>query len=256
MSRFSLKAVALVAALGWTSTLAPSTIEAAPARRNAQKGTPTPKARPTPTSKKAAPKASSKATARGSARPLPTPPAKPDRALFQLAEKAEKALRGSSKLRAKRTEWEKVAAAYRTVVDRYPRSPYCDDALQGAGDLQRVMHRSGESGLSGQLHDHPSEQAAALLLRGAVDHACEFVVQAILLEVRAGGRSAGVGWRYAAHSCINRACCKRRVDAGAACKHMAVRAKHVGRAFPHAIAFEQCSHFSKNGGVIDDHCGS
>lgn len=104
------------------------------APRNAsQKSGPTPKARPTPT--KSASKASS---ARPRATPTP-PPSKPDRSLFQAAEKAEKALRASPRLKAKKAEWEKVAGAYRAVVDRYPRSPYCDDALLNAGDLQREM---------------------------------------------------------------------------------------------------------------------
>ncbi len=59
--------------------------------------------------------------------------------MFQAARKAEMALRASPRLKAKKAEWEKVAGAYRAVVDRYPRSPYCDDALLGAGNLQREM---------------------------------------------------------------------------------------------------------------------
>ena len=77
------------------------------------------------------------------ARPTPTPPpARPDRVLFQSATNAEKKLRASPRLKSKRTEWEKVATAFRTVVDRYPRSPYCDDALLRAGDIQREMAKT------------------------------------------------------------------------------------------------------------------
>lgn len=42
-------------------------------------------------------------------------------------------------MRARRNEWDKVVSAYRLVVHEYPRSPYCDDALLKAGDLQREM---------------------------------------------------------------------------------------------------------------------
>jgi N-acetylmuramoyl-L-alanine amidase len=118
-----------------------SSSEAAPARRVIQKGSVAPKSKaaPTPTPKPS--KSSSKDSGRtAKARPTPTPPpSKPDRSLYQVAEKVEDRLRGSSRLKAKRTEWEKAAAAYRTVVDRYPRSPYCDDALLKAGELQREM---------------------------------------------------------------------------------------------------------------------
>jgi N-acetylmuramoyl-L-alanine amidase len=102
-----------------------------------QKSGPTTKARPTPTPASKTSKSSGKSSA---AKPAATPPpAKPDRSLFQAAERAEKTLRASSRLKAKKAEWEKVASAYRAVVDKYPRSPYCDDALLAAGDLQREM---------------------------------------------------------------------------------------------------------------------
>ena len=100
----------------------------------------------TPSKAKASPasRAPQKTTARKPAtrttraRPTPTPPpARPDRTLFQQASNQEKALRQSTRRMSRRAEWEKVAASFRTVVDRYPRSPYCDDALLRAGDLLR-----------------------------------------------------------------------------------------------------------------------
>jgi N-acetylmuramoyl-L-alanine amidase len=115
--------------------------QAAPARRVLPKASATPKSRATPTPTPKPSKSASRDSSRAAkARPTPTPPpSKPDRSLYQIAEKVEDTLRDSSRLKAKRTEWEKAAAAYRTVVDRYPRSPYCDDALLKAGELQREM---------------------------------------------------------------------------------------------------------------------
>lgn len=100
-------------------------------------------ARATPTPSKARRK-STKARAAATPRPTPKPtppPARPDRSLFQSAEKSEAALRASPRARGRRAEWDKVALAYLAVVDRYPRSPYCDDALLRAGNLQREMAR-------------------------------------------------------------------------------------------------------------------
>ena len=141
--RAPLRRAAFAVALLWVCPgLQAGVFAATPQKRASQKNAPTPKPRPTPTpTPKAAPKPSPKAsasTARVRATATP-PPSKPDRSLFQAAEKAEKALRASPKLKAKKAEWEKVAGAYRTVVDRYPRSPYCDDALLSAGNLQREM---------------------------------------------------------------------------------------------------------------------
>jgi N-acetylmuramoyl-L-alanine amidase len=115
--------------------------QAAPARRVVPKASATPRSRATPTPTPKPSKSASKDSSRAAkARPTPTPPpSKPDRSLYQIAEKIEDTLRSSSRLKAKRTEWEKAAAAYKTVVDRYPRSPYCDDALLKAGELQREM---------------------------------------------------------------------------------------------------------------------
>ncbi len=122
MKRSLLHLTALVTTLVWVvSAFEPASVLAATKPRAAQKSAPATKPKPRPT-----------ATAT-------PPPSKPDRTLFQTAEAAEKALRGSSRLRAKRTEWEKVTSAYRNVVDRYPRSPYCDNALLNAGNLQREM---------------------------------------------------------------------------------------------------------------------
>lgn len=67
------------------------------------------------------------------------PPSKPDRTLYLAAKSAEARLRGSARLKGRVSEWEKVTSAYRAVVGRYPRSPYCDDALLNAGNLQREM---------------------------------------------------------------------------------------------------------------------
>jgi len=134
VTRTPLRLTATAVALLWVCPgLVASSAAAAPQKRAAQKNGPTVKPRPTPA------KSSSRSSS-SAARPRATPPpAKPDRSLFQAAGKAEKTLRASTRLKAKKPEWEKVASAYRTVVDRYPRSPYCDDALLNAGDLQREM---------------------------------------------------------------------------------------------------------------------
>ncbi len=132
MSRPPLRLTALAVILAWVCPgLSATSAAATPQKRAAQKSGPA-KAAPKPTQRPAASNARPKATAT-------PPPSKPDRALYQSAQAAEKALRGSSRLKGRKAEWEKVAGAYRTVVDRYPRSPYCDDALLSAGDLQREM---------------------------------------------------------------------------------------------------------------------
>lgn len=140
--RRPLRLAALAVSLLWfCPAFVSDSAAAAPQRRASQKSGPTPRAKATPTPKaapKATPRPGGKSGPKARATPTP-PPSKPDRSLFQSAEKAEKALRASPRLKAKKAEWEKVAAAYRTVVDRYPRSPYCDDALLNAGDLQREM---------------------------------------------------------------------------------------------------------------------
>lgn len=136
MKRLALRLAALAVALWvWPALDAGRALAATP-KRAAQKSGPTVKPRPTPT-----PRPAAKTTTRaGKPRATPTPPpSRPDRALFQVAQSAEKALRASSRLKGKKSEWEKVASAYRTVVDRYPRSPYCDDALLNAGNLLQEM---------------------------------------------------------------------------------------------------------------------
>ena len=142
MSRKPLRLAALAVIFARVCLGLPATSAAAtPQKRAAQKSGPVVKPKATPAPAKAAPKPT-KRPAAGNARPRAAatpPPSKPDRALYQSAQAAEKALRASSRLKSRKAEWEKVAGAYRTVVDRYPRSPYCDDALLGAGNLQREM---------------------------------------------------------------------------------------------------------------------
>ncbi len=134
MTRPPLRLTALAVALLWACPgLVAISGAATPQKRAAQKSGPTVKPRPTPA------KSSSRSTSTSRPRKITAPPSKPDRSLYQAAGRAEKALRASPRLKAKRAEWEKVASAYRLVVNRYPRSPYCDDALLHAGDLQREM---------------------------------------------------------------------------------------------------------------------
>ncbi|MBK5254752.1 MAG: N-acetylmuramoyl-L-alanine amidase [Vicinamibacteria bacterium] len=95
--------------------------------------------RATPRAKSSS-KSGSAQTRRAKPRATPAPPpAKPDRSLYQQAERLARNLSASSRLRARQSEWDKVVGAYRVVVHKYPRSPYCDDALLKAGDLQRQM---------------------------------------------------------------------------------------------------------------------
>lgn len=67
------------------------------------------------------------------------PPSRPDRSLYLVAEKLAKTLSASARLKTRQYEWDKVVNAYRLVVHKYPRSPYCDDALLKAGDHQREI---------------------------------------------------------------------------------------------------------------------
>jgi len=63
----------------------------------------------------------------------------PDRTLYLDAQKAQTQLEKSRQRQALQAEWEKVVLAYRRVVARYPRSPYCDNALLAVGNLYRQM---------------------------------------------------------------------------------------------------------------------
>lgn len=131
-----LQAAALVAAFIWVSpALTPETALAAQkSRTTVKKSAQAPKASAKPTP------AARKSTRPPRARPTPTPPpARPDRTLYLQVKASEDRLRASSRLMGRVAEWEKVANAYRNVVHRYPRSPYCDDALINAGNLQREM---------------------------------------------------------------------------------------------------------------------
>lgn len=89
--------------------------------------------------KPAASRAAAKPTprpAKPTARPkAPAANARPDQALFSSAERAERALRASAAKVKSRAEWDRVVSAFRAVVQKFPRSPYCDDALLAAGRL-------------------------------------------------------------------------------------------------------------------------
>ena len=138
MKRLSQNLAAIAAALLWASALlAPVSVDAAQKAR-----TPSVKAK-AQTSRSSNTTTTRKRSSKPSAaRPRPTPPpAKPDRTVYLAAKGAEARLRASPRLKAKASEWEKVTSAYRSVVSRYPRSSYCDDALQNAGNLQREMAR-------------------------------------------------------------------------------------------------------------------
>jgi N-acetylmuramoyl-L-alanine amidase len=64
---------------------------------------------------------------------------RPDRTLFTEAKAAQTKLAASATLQARRSEWDKIVLRYRTLVAKYPQSPYCDDALLAVGDLYREM---------------------------------------------------------------------------------------------------------------------
>ncbi|MBP9947222.1 MAG: N-acetylmuramoyl-L-alanine amidase [Vicinamibacteria bacterium] len=136
--RGRLQAAALVAAFLWVSpALAPDVAFAAQKQRTAvKKSAQAPKATPKTTPKTSARK--NTRAPRPRATPTP-PPARPDRTLYLQVKASEDRLRASARLKGRVAEWDKVAAAYRNVVHRYPRSPYCDDALLNAGNLQREM---------------------------------------------------------------------------------------------------------------------
>ena len=136
MNRGPAHITALAIALLW----AVSALEAIPALAAATNTlTPKPAATPERTSKAPAKRPTA------SSRPAAAPSSKPDRSLYLAAEKARARLAGSRRLLARQSEWDKVAGAFRNIVHRYPRSPYCDDALLKAGDLQREMARRFKS---------------------------------------------------------------------------------------------------------------
>jgi len=70
---------------------------------------------------------------------------RPDRQLYDAATQARVKLEGSRTLQSRRGEWERAVLRYRTVVARYPQSPYCDNALLAAGDLYRAMAKRFKS---------------------------------------------------------------------------------------------------------------
>lgn len=145
MTRSSLRRTVVLGLLGCVSVfLMPFSGSAAQSSRAARKSAVTAKAAATP---KASSKAGSKTAARASrTQRKPTlPPSRPDRSLYRTAQKLENTLRASRRMMARRGEWAKVAAAYRNVVHSYPRSPYCDDALLHAGDIQRDMAKRFKS---------------------------------------------------------------------------------------------------------------
>jgi len=72
-------------------------------------------------------------------------PSRPDAALYHDAQAAEAALRASAKRSARHGEWEAVVLRYRKVIARYPRSGYCDNALQATGNLYRDMAKRFQS---------------------------------------------------------------------------------------------------------------
>lgn len=183
MRRSPLHLAALLAALFAVSRAqGPGLVLAAPQPRAAQKHSSAvkPKATPTPKPSKARAKTSPrKVMARPTATP---PPAKPDRSLYEAAEKGSQALRDSSRRQARPSEWDRVVSAYRLVVHKYPRSPYCDDALLKAGDLLREMASRFKS-------RHYSDQALesyALIVseypRSRQGEAALFATYEILLE--------------------------------------------------------------------------
>ncbi|HET7291449.1 MAG TPA: N-acetylmuramoyl-L-alanine amidase [Vicinamibacteria bacterium] len=64
---------------------------------------------------------------------------RPDRTLYYEAKGLRTRLEGSKTLLGRKAEWDRVVLRFRTVVARYPQSPYCDDALLAVGDLYRQM---------------------------------------------------------------------------------------------------------------------
>ncbi|MEO5760685.1 MAG: N-acetylmuramoyl-L-alanine amidase [Vicinamibacteria bacterium] len=141
MKHLSFITVFCVGTLLWSWSGVDASAKAA-AKRPAQRASAA-RAKATPTAKVAA-KAKSQAVRRpAKVKPVQAPPpSRPDRSLYQAALRSEQTLRASTRLSGNRTEWEKVASSYRNVVDRFPRSPYCDDALLKAGDLQREMFKT------------------------------------------------------------------------------------------------------------------
>jgi len=64
---------------------------------------------------------------------------RPDRTLYYEAKAAQTRLQKSKTLVGRKAEWDKVILRFRSIVGRYPQSPYCDDALLAVGDMYRLM---------------------------------------------------------------------------------------------------------------------
>ncbi|HJS56955.1 MAG TPA: N-acetylmuramoyl-L-alanine amidase [Vicinamibacteria bacterium] len=71
--------------------------------------------------------------------PLHAAAGRPDRTLYYDAKAAQTRLQKSKTLVARKAEWDKVIVRFRSIVGRYPQSPYCDDALLAVGDMYRQM---------------------------------------------------------------------------------------------------------------------
>ncbi len=65
------------------------------------------------------------------------PAAQSAKQLYEAAQTEEKRLRASASARKSRTAWIRVGRKYRAVVQAYPRSGYCDDALWYEGGVYR-----------------------------------------------------------------------------------------------------------------------
>ena len=65
--------------------------------------------------------------------------ARPDSALYDQARVYAAALKKSPSRQKNRANWEAAALRFRRVVDRYPKSALCDDALLNMGNLYREM---------------------------------------------------------------------------------------------------------------------
>ena len=72
---------------------------------------------------------------------LPASAQKSAASLYREAQAAERNLHKSKTIQKKKSAWIAVGRKYRSVVLRYPKSGYCDDALYFEGEIYREVYR-------------------------------------------------------------------------------------------------------------------
>jgi N-acetylmuramoyl-L-alanine amidase len=130
------------------------------------------------------PAGAGRAATRGARRAAtaPAPAARPDRALYYEAKAARDALAAAKGGKSRRSDWDRAVLRYRSLVSKYPQSPYCDDALQALGEMYREMARrfaaprlkdEATAALRAIVEEYPSSSLGEPALFGVLEIARE-----------------------------------------------------------------------------------